>query len=186
MAREVGNHPMTTALTPASNGCNPETGGGQKHVRSKAPKRGSSPANRRQVKVRTANARLREVQDRALTRRGGEKMTDTPARTTGRGPHNPGPNLLVRHGRHSRKIRTDCLTAPHVTEARRWDRLCGCSPHPAWRQSCHSSQTPGVMPGTATKMDGCGRKRPGNREREARHPGEGKHARETTRLDEAR
>ena len=113
-------------------------------------------------------------------------MTDTLARMTDQKPQTSGPNLLMRHSQHSWNIRTDYLTASHVTKVRRWDRLCGCSPHTTWRQSCHSNQMPRVMPGTAATADGYDGKRPGNRKREILYSGEGQRACEVKRLSEVR
>ena len=66
MAQESSYYLMITALTSASNSCNSETSGGQKHVRSKAPGWESSPMAKGQIKMRMVNAKLREVQDSAL------------------------------------------------------------------------------------------------------------------------
>ena len=50
MAQESRYYLMITALTSASNSCNSETSGGQKHVRSKAPGWESSPMAKGQIK----------------------------------------------------------------------------------------------------------------------------------------
>jgi hypothetical protein len=167
-ASKPEDYSMPTQLTSTSNGCDRETGEGQKHVGSKTS-RGRSrcrPA-RRQGKTYTVNAILRESQAGDLNQVMAQQRLTRQRREGDRCRLSPIPNGDARS--HIGQLDPVTRTTSHREANSRTGHLpmshlnnCANAGSPGrmplrcsvWRRSCHSSQMPGVMPRTAITVDG--------------------------------
>jgi hypothetical protein len=154
---------MLTRLTLASNSCNPGNRAGDHSMSGKVPRisEPSRPGGPR-AKVRTVKAGLPEPQTLGFESGSDTRMVNVSFGAGGRPNQSVGLNgsaimfvsrLHPNHATHPLSEgygRTGHLNAPHLLY-----RVTTGSPKraalnsPAWRRSSHSSQRPGVTPGTA-------------------------------------
>ena len=151
-SQETKNSLMPTRLTLARDGCDRETGRGQQHVGTRRhPGRNHCMLSGRQGKTCMVNAKLRETQIRDFIPGHDAAMVDASCCAKGGAPQKAHLNLVAQPtSRRGANDRTGHLTTSHLI-----DRVNTGSPKraplrcPVGRRSCHISQTPGVMPGTA-------------------------------------
>ncbi len=152
---------MSTRLTLASNSCNPGNRAGDHSLSGKPHLAEAAVSEGGKGKACMVKAGLPEAQTRRVgkirdvaavdtSRRAIREMVEVPVRkgASRLSPLQPAERSSPCHGVNGRKGH---LTTPHLI-----DRVTTGSPkracltRPVWRRSRHSSQTPGVMPRTAT------------------------------------